>query len=198
MLIAGTLPGVIAGAMIGVEFLSGSRAFSFVAAGVLLSLGLWLTLGSQRVTPARPAPSRRAGLSVPALALLVGTLGGIYGVGGGSLLAPILLLAGFSAYEVAPATLAATFVTSIVGVAAYQVLQLAHGGTIASEWALGAWIGVAGLAGSYLGARLQRRLPETTIRRLLGLLACVIAARYLQQAVSDSPPQARAAHASTA
>jgi uncharacterized membrane protein YfcA len=38
-----------------------------------------------------------------ALAVLVGTVGGIYGIGGGSLPAPILLLAGFSAYEVAPA-----------------------------------------------------------------------------------------------
>jgi uncharacterized membrane protein YfcA len=59
-----------------------------------------------------------------ALALVVGTVGGIYGIGGGSLLAPVLLIAGFSAYEVAPATLASTFLTSIVGVAAYQVLQI--------------------------------------------------------------------------
>ena len=198
LLIAGTLPGVIAGAVIRVEFLSDSRAFLFVAAGVLLSLGLWLTLGGQRIAPTRPAPSRRAGAWISALALLVGTVGGIYGIGGGSLLAPILLLAGFSAYEVAPATLAATFVTSIVGVAAYQALQLTHGGSIAPEWALGAWIGAGGFAGSYLGARLQRRLPEATIRRLLGLLACVIAARYFQQAVTDTPPQARAAHATTA
>jgi uncharacterized membrane protein YfcA len=197
LLMAGTLPGVIAGAVIRVEFLSGSRAFLVVAAGVLLPLGLWLTLGSQRVAPGRPAPSRRAGWLVCALALLVGTLGGIYGIGGGSLLAPILLLAGFSAYEVAPATLAATFVTSVVGVLAYQILQLSHGGSIAPEWALGAWIGVGGFAGSYLGARLQRRLPEAAIRRLLGLLACVIAARYLQQAVAD-PPNARPVHASTA
>jgi hypothetical protein len=57
-------------------------------------------------------------------------------------LAPVLLIAGFSAYEVAPATLVSTFLTSIVGVAAYQVLQLGHGGAIAPEWALGAWIGV--------------------------------------------------------
>src|SRR6476659_2459924 len=36
LLVAGTLPGVIAGSIIRVELLSGSRAFTFVAAGVLL------------------------------------------------------------------------------------------------------------------------------------------------------------------
>jgi uncharacterized membrane protein YfcA len=36
--------------------------------------------------------------------------------------------------------------------------------------------------GSYLGARLQSRLPERTLRRLLGVIACVVAARYIQTA----------------
>jgi hypothetical protein len=55
-----------------------------------------------------------------ALALVVGVVGGIYGIGGGPLLAPILIALGFSVYEVAPATLAATFLTSVVGIATYQ------------------------------------------------------------------------------
>ena len=48
LLVSGTLPGVIAGAVIRVQLLSGGRAFQLVAAGVLLPLGLWLALGSQR------------------------------------------------------------------------------------------------------------------------------------------------------
>lgn len=104
LLIAGTLPGVIAGAIIRVELLSGARTFMFIAAGVLLPLGLWLLLGAQRITPSRPEPSHRVRGLICVLALVVGTVGGIYGIGGGSLLAPILLAAGFSAYEVAPAT----------------------------------------------------------------------------------------------
>ena len=180
LLIAGTLPGVIAGAVIRVELLSSSRDFSYVAACVLLPLGLWLMLGAQRVLPERRSPSRRARGLTWALALLVGTVGGIYGIGGGSLLAPVLLIAGFSAYEVAPATLASTFLTSIIGVATYQLLQITHGGAIAPKWALGVWIGLGGFVGSYLGARLQRRLPELAIRRLLGLIAVLAAARYIQ------------------
>ena len=192
LLVAGTLPGVIAGSIIRVELLSGSRAFMFVAAGVLLPLGLWLVLGSQRLARPRP-PLARAGRLIWALALVVGTVGGIYGIGGGSLLAPILLAAGFSAYEVAPATLLATFLTSVVGVAAYQILEVVHGGQIAAEWVLGAWIGAGGFAGSYLGARLQSRLPEASIRRLLGLIACIVAVRYIQTAAGETP--ARPAHA---
>jgi len=195
LLVAGTLPGVIAGSIIRVELLSGSRAFTFVAAGVLLPLGLWLLLGSQRLARPRPRASARVGWLIWALALVVGTVGGIYGIGGGSLLAPILLAAGFSAYELAPATLLATFLTSVVGVAAYQVLEVVHGGQIAAEWALGAWIGAGGFAGSYLGARLQSRLPEASIRRLLGLIACVVAVRYAQTAAGETP--ARPAHATT-
>jgi uncharacterized protein len=180
LLVAGTLPGVIAGAVLRVELLSGGRAFEFVAAGVLLPLGLWLAVGSQRLPRDRPAPTSRGRRWIWALSLVVGTVGGIYGIGGGSILAPILLALGYSAYEVAPATLAATFLTSIGGIITYQVLQVTHGGAIAPDWALGVSLGAGGFAGSYLGARLQRHLPEQTLRRLLGVIACLVAVRYIQ------------------
>jgi uncharacterized protein len=192
LLIAGTLPGVIAGAFLRVEYLSGGRTFMFIAAGVLLPLGLWLLLGSQRIAPSRPEPGKRGRALICALALCVGVVGGIYGIGGGSLLAPVLIAAGFSAYEVAPATLLATFLTSIVGIGTYEVLQLVHGGHIAPEWGLGISIGLGGFAGSYAGARLQSRLPEASLRRLLGLIACVVAARYIQTGVKQSASRAPA------
>jgi hypothetical protein len=185
ILLSGTLPGVVAGAVIRVELLAGGRAFMFVAAGVLLPLGLWLAVGGQTSPPARPNLSRRAKRWIWVLSLAVGTVGGIYGIGGGSLLAPILLAAGFSAYEVAPATLTSTFVTSVVGIAAYEVLEVTQGGPIAPDWVLGGFLGVGGFAGSYVGARLQRRLPERAIRRLLGGIACVIAVRYVELAAHD-------------
>jgi uncharacterized protein len=187
LLVSGTLPGVVAGAVIRVQLLSGGRAFQLVAAGVLLPLGLWLALGSQRIAPAPPEPTPRGRRGIWLLSLLVGTVGGIYGIGGGSILAPILLALGYSAYEVAPATLAATFLTSIGGITTYQVLQLTHGGAIAPDWALGAFLGAGGFAGSYLGARLQRHLPERTLRRLLGLIACLVAVRYVQTSIQRTP-----------
>jgi uncharacterized membrane protein YfcA len=188
LLVAGTLPGVVAGAVIRVEWLADSRTFMFIAAGVLLPLGLWLLLAATPATAERSALARRGHALIWVLSLAVGVVGGIYGIGGGSLLAPILLAAGFSAYRVAPATLAATFLTSIAGIAAYQILQMTHGGAIAPDWALGAFLGAGGFAGSYLGARLQRRVPEVALRRLLGLIACLVAARYIQTGLTDPAP----------
>jgi uncharacterized protein len=175
----GTLPGVIVGAVIRVELLSGPRAFLVVIALVLAPLGAWLaTIGSRRPRESsnRAEPSDRV---LMALALFVGVIGGVYGIGGGSILAPILLALGLSVFDVAGAALAATFLTSVAGVIAYQVLQLKHGGTIAPDWALGLSMGAAGLVGSYVGAHLQSRMPETLIRRLLGVLVLAIALRYL-------------------
>ena len=187
LLIAGTLPGVVIGAIIRVEYLGGAHAFMLIAAGVLLPLGLWLLLGSQRIPRARPEAGRWGRRLISLLALAVGVIGGIYGIGGGSLLAPALIGSGFSAFEVAPATLLATFVTSIVGISAFEVLQAAHGGSVAPDWALGIAMGVGGFAGSYAGARLQSRLPERSLRRLLGVIGCLVAARYIQTAFEPAP-----------
>ena len=137
----GTLPGVILGAVIRVEFLAGPRAFLVVVALVLFPLGAWLT--TRGAHPPRPRPGRAApsGRVVFSLALAVGVVGGIYGIGGGSILAPILLALGLSVYEVAGAALAATFITSIAGVLTYQLLRSSTGarsrptGGSASPWA---------------------------------------------------------------
>jgi uncharacterized membrane protein YfcA len=196
LLVTGTLPGVIAGAILRVEVFTGQRSFEIIAAFVLLPLGLWLWLGAQNLARPRPAPTRRHRQATWLLALIVGTIGGLYGIGGGSILAPILIALGYTVYEVAPATLAATFLTSIAGIATYQVLQAFHGGSIAPRWILGAFLGAGGFAGSYCGARLQSRLPERNLRKLLGVIACLVAARYIQQAAQ--PPQAPTpAHAAT-
>jgi len=73
------------------------------------------------------------------------------------------------------------------------VLQISHGGTIAPDWTLGLWLGAGGFAGSYLGARLQSRLPEASIRRLLGLVACLVAVRYAREGVQSAHPPRPAA-----
>ncbi|HME03403.1 MAG TPA: sulfite exporter TauE/SafE family protein [Solirubrobacteraceae bacterium] len=197
LLVVGTLPGVVVGAIVRVEYLSGGRVFMFIAAGVLMPLGLWLLLGSQRMAPSRSEPGRRGRGLICLLALAVGVVGGIYGIGGGSLLAPVLIASGFSAYEVAPATLLATFLTSIAGIATFEALQVTQGGSVAPEWILGVSMGLGGFFGSYAGARLQSRLPEAALRRLLGLIACLVAARYTQIAIEHGPSQTPAHAASS-
>ncbi len=175
LLVLGSLPGVVAGSVIRVELLAGPQAFLVVVAIVLIPLGGWLLL---MPTPRDRARNRLDPRVLLALAFAVGIIGGIYGIGGGSVLAPLLLGAGYLAAEVAPAALTATLFTSVAGVLTYAVLSLQGEGSIAPDWVLGLMLGVGGLGGSYLGAALQPRLPEAGLRRLAGLLALAIGVRY--------------------
>ena len=119
-----------------------------------------------------------------ALALLVGCVGGIYGIGGGSILSPVLIGSGRPAAEVAPAALASTLATSVAGVVTFTILSTHQRGAIAPAWATGVALGIGGLAGSYTGARIQARLPEELIRRMVGVLVIAIGARYLWSGLS--------------
>lgn len=84
---------------------------------------------------------------------------------------------------VAPAALTATFLTSVAGVLSYAALASTAPGPVAPDWATGLLCGIGGLAGGYLGARLQPRVPERALRALLGLLAIGLALTYLVQAL---------------
>ncbi|GAA0452588.1 hypothetical protein Aca07nite_67400 [Actinoplanes capillaceus] len=155
-----------------------------MAAAVLLPLGMWPRARALRPgTPDRPPLSQR---TILGLSLITGTVGGIYGIGGGSILGPILAGRGTPMTHIAPAALASTFLTSIVGAATYGILALTASGDIAPHWILGLLCGLGGLIGGYLGARLQAHLPENTLRLLLGLLAAALATLYLLQGLGPS------------
>jgi uncharacterized membrane protein YfcA len=176
LLILGTLPGVIVGAFVRVFALPGPEVFRTIVAAVLLPLGCWLCLRALR-----PARVVRRNLPIVPLGVGVGMIGGIYGIGGGSLLGPILAGSGIPMATVAPAALASTFVTSIAGAATFGLIALVTGeGEIAPHWLLGLLCGLGGLVGGYLGARLQRHIPEAALRFLLGALAIALAISYMR------------------
>ena len=187
LLITGTLPGVIAGSVIRVELVPGPRVFDLLVAALLLPLGIWLTA----TRPARhhdPDQPPRPARHIPApllisLAAATGCVGGIYGIGGGAILSPILIGSGRPASEVAPAALASTFVTSLGGVLTFTLLSISHG-PVAPDWPTGIALGIGGIAGGYLGARMQHRLPDTLIRRTVGILAIAIATQFLRSGLS--------------
>jgi uncharacterized protein len=185
VLIAGTLPGVIAGSVIRVEVLPGPRVFSLVVAAVLVPLGAWLALTRPNGRDGAGRPVRVIPVPVlVALSAVVGCVGGIYGIGGGSILAPILIGSGRSATEVAPAALASTFVTSVAGVITFSILSIHQHIPVAPNWPTGIALGAGGLAGGYTGARIQSRLPDLLIRRLLGVLVIAIGIQYLWAGLS--------------
>ena len=119
------------------------------------------------------------------LSLVVGVIGGIYSIGGGSIIAPFLVLIfGLPVYTVAGAALIATFLTSAAGVLFFQILAATDLGAqsmVAPDWLLGAILGIGGLAGSYAGASAQRYLPDLWIRIVLGTLVILLAANYLSE-----------------
>jgi uncharacterized membrane protein YfcA len=148
VLIPGTLPGVVAGSVIRVMLLPGPHVFDLIVAAVLLPVGLWLAL----TRPARAGAADRPVRIIPPpvlilLSAVVGCVGGIYGIGGGSIPAPVLIGTGRPPAEVAPAALASTFVTSVAGVITFTILSAHHHGSVAPDWPTGIALGVGGLAG---------------------------------------------------
>ena len=179
----GSAPGVVIGAVLRVYVAADPTVFRLVAAAVLLPTGVYI-LRSNR---ARAAPTTRARWrprTISLAAFAVGIVGGIYGIGGGSILGPLLVGSGMAVSVVAPAALASTLLTSVVGVATFAVLQAGAPGFVAQDWALGLACGLGGLVGGYVGAAVQPRLPERLLRTALGLLAVVLAIAYLAQAMA--------------
>jgi uncharacterized membrane protein YfcA len=66
----------------------------------------------------------------------------------------------------------------------FTVLSLHEHGMVAPDWPTGIALGLGGLVGAYTGARLQSRLPDVLIRRLVGILVIAIGARYLWSGLS--------------
>jgi hypothetical protein len=121
--------------------------------------------------------------SVPAmflLAFVVGIIGGTYGIGGGAIIAPFCVAVfHLPVYTVAGAALLGTFLTSVVGVFFYSVLPATNGISTSPDWALGFLFGAGGFAGMYIGARLQKYVPQKFIKLMLGLMISSLALRYI-------------------
>ncbi|MFP3867870.1 MAG: sulfite exporter TauE/SafE family protein [Desulfobacteraceae bacterium] len=118
-----------------------------------------------------------------ALSLIVGIIGGTYGIGGGAIIAPFLVAVfGLPVYTVAGAALMGTFITSIAGVGFYALIApwYAHTGlAIAPDWLLGGLFGIGGAAGMYCGARFQKFVPARLIKGLLAVVLAFLALRYI-------------------
>jgi len=100
------------------------------------------------------------------LCFIVGIIGGIYGIGGGAIIAPFLItFFGLPVYTVAGAALMGTFVTSVAGVAFYTAIApLFPQESVSPDWLLGILFGLGGMAGMYLGARCQKFVPAKGIK----------------------------------
>jgi uncharacterized membrane protein YfcA len=143
-----------------------------------LVLGVVLALAGLRlIWPGDPRATLRPPAPWPWLVLIgmaLGLVAGLTGVGGGIFLSPLLVLSGWEEIRrTAGASAAFILANSIAGLLG----QVLGGHPVPAQAALLAPVALAGgLYGSWLGAR---RLPSNTLRRLLGLVLLVAAAKLL-------------------
>jgi len=117
--------------------------------------------------------SARPVVALPAIGLSAGFFSALFGVGGGILIVPLLLL--LARFEVRPATatsLAAIGITALAGTVAYAL----HGEVEPVE---GMLLGVPAAVGAIGGTALQQRLHTRTLSLLFALLLAAIAIRLL-------------------
>lgn len=225
VVIIGTLPGVLLGAIVRIKYLPDPKNFKLFAGLVLLYMGGRLLkdlaftkrngdtptteerfhqrgknqtqtttseAASSRVIVHQWTPTRLVyefygeiftvnAVGLMALSLVVGMVGGVYGIGGGAIIAPFLVsFFGLPVYTVAGAALMGTFVTSVAGVIFYQILAPHYPGiVIAPDWLLGFLFGIGGFAGMYCGARLQKFVPAGFIKWILVVCLLFTAGTYI-------------------
>lgn len=204
--VAGTLPGVLLGAVVRVRLLPDPRHFKVFVGAVLLYIGARLVHdllrraggGGGAAVPLAPVRIVRASLwaasyefrgreycfrTAPlfSLAFVVGIIGGTYGIGGGAIIAPFLVtFFGLPVHSVAGASLLGTFITSLTGVALFQAMAPLHPAqAVSPDWLLGVLFGLGGMAGTYCGARLQKRVPERAIKWMLAAVLLGLGLRYV-------------------
>lgn len=115
------------------------------------------------------------------LCFAVGIVGGVYGIGGGAIVAPFFVsVFGLPVYTVAGAALMGTFVTSVAGVVFYQGISSFYPNmSVAPDWFLGALFGIGGIIGMYCGARCQKYIPARYIKVMLSVVIISTSAKYL-------------------
>lgn len=110
------------------------------------------------------------------LGLTAGVFAGLFGVGGGILFVPtLIILFGLSQVEAEATSLLAILPT----VAAATWRQEGYGNV---RWRAAAVIGTTAIVGVELGILAAKALPEQTLRRLFGLLVLAVAAHLAWRA----------------
>jgi len=208
IVVAGTLPGVFGGIYIRWKWLSNPKAFKIFIGFVLLYICFRLIrdLFTRKIINPGKKPidgsfycqvkkntfselvfefnseefkTKTVGIFV--LSLIVGIIGGIYGIGGGAIISPFLVTYWrLPVYAVAGTAMMGTFVTSTAAVIGFAVFSvISHQSGVGPDWTLGILFGLGGLAGTYAGAALQRFLPVRVIKIILILCTGIPGLMYI-------------------
>jgi len=204
VIIAGTLPGVFFGYWIRIKYLPNPATFKFFVGMVLLYIGMKLFKGifvKGKKLPKKFDESFTitnvtfnlktveydfnnehvtfSTVGMFSLASVVGIIGGVYGIGGGAIIAPFCVTVfRLPVYTVSGAALMGTFITSIAGIFLYTIVPIG-GIAYPPDWTLGILFGLGGLLGMYLGAKTQKYMSEKFIKTMLGGIIIFISIKYI-------------------
>jgi uncharacterized membrane protein YfcA len=113
------------------------------------------------------------GLTLAAIGTVAGLFSGLFGVGGGVVIVPLLVLwLGFGEREATGTSLAAITLIAAVAVAVHG----AYGNVHVRD---GLVVGLPAVAGVLAGTELQRRIPARTISLLFAAMLTVVAGDLL-------------------
>ncbi|MDW8326000.1 MAG: sulfite exporter TauE/SafE family protein [Anaerolineales bacterium] len=167
------VPLVFGGAGMPLAFLTGSLSHHFPPALLLVAFALLmiviggLMLQQQKVQATLPATP--SWWRVAAGGAGVGALTGVLGVGGGFLIVPALvLLVGLPMQSAVGASLVVIAMNSVAGL-------LGHLSGASLDWTVTLIFVVAGLGGTFLGARLAGYLPAERLRQAFALFVLALA-----------------------
>lgn len=104
------------------------------------------------------------------LGLTAGTLSGMFGIGGGTILIPALVfLVGLSQHEAQGTTLA----IMLLPIGLLAVMKYYHSGHV--HFYIAAFICIGFLIGGLLGANMAEMLPNLVLRKAFGIFLLIIA-----------------------
>ena len=107
------------------------------------------------------------------LGLVAGFIGGLFGVGGGVIMVPGLVLwLGLEQHRAH-----ATSVATIIAIASAGVVPFAIDGEV--RWDHAGWLLIGALVGAYFGARLVKRVPAVWLARAFVVVDLVASVRFL-------------------
>ena len=103
--------------------------------------------------------------------VVMGIVASSFGVGGGFMFMPFMTtLVGYPMYLAVPIALAGAFSTSVGGIAKYVMMGYQP------DWIMAALIAAGAMCGGVIGPKLQKKMPEILLKRLLAgalILTCL-------------------------
>ena len=108
------------------------------------------------------------------LGVLGGMYGGLFGMGAGSLLVPVLVYIFHFTQHQAQGTLLATYVVPIGLLAALRYYQSGH-----VKVSVAIFLAIGFFIGGFFGAHLAQRIPDLLLRRLFGFIIFLVSLKMM-------------------